>query len=183
MCRFIQAERNLPSLKLTHVKMDGWKRNETFWGPAHFQVLLLMGPWNPVNSPVEGTVVYPIVYRVLAPSQVVGNGISGTHQPYVSFTGGRFAQFPPGSIEFWTFTGRWFPIVGPVTKATRLSNGHVFTIPKRAQSKNCQVGIIQRFLYDPKTAFPNRPSQKESNLPTPLIARFVLFFFPWTFLL
>ena len=30
-----------------------------------------MGPWNPVNSPVEGQVVYPIIYKVLAPSQVV----------------------------------------------------------------------------------------------------------------
>jgi len=29
-----------------------------------------------LRSPVEGTVVYPIAYEVLAPSQVVGLGIS-----------------------------------------------------------------------------------------------------------
>ena len=38
-------------------------------------MILQVGPtvdgWNPVNSPVEGQVVYPIIYKVLAPSQVV----------------------------------------------------------------------------------------------------------------
>ena len=33
--------------------------------------LLLMGPWNPVNSPVEVGSLFPIIYRVSAPSQVV----------------------------------------------------------------------------------------------------------------
>ncbi len=32
--------------------------------------------WNPVNSPVEVGSWNPIIHKVLAPSQVVGNGIS-----------------------------------------------------------------------------------------------------------
>ena len=34
-------------------------------------VLLLMATRNPANSPVEGTVVYPIIYKVNYTSQVV----------------------------------------------------------------------------------------------------------------
>ena len=41
------------------------------WQYDQPNMILLMGPWNPANSPVEGQVVYPIIYRVLAPSQVV----------------------------------------------------------------------------------------------------------------
>ena len=36
---------------------------------------------NPVNSPVEGQVIYPISYKVLAPSQVVIAGFLN-HQQY-----------------------------------------------------------------------------------------------------
>ena len=45
----------------------------TYW-PAKITDRLEYYCWwfrNPVNSPVEGKVVYPIIYRVLAPSQVV----------------------------------------------------------------------------------------------------------------
>ena len=42
------------------------------------------------RSPVEEKAVYPIIYRVLAPSQVVGNGISSinsiTHDGSMGWT-------------------------------------------------------------------------------------------------
>ena len=46
--------------------------------PTNDPVIRLMATRNPVNSPVEvdSLSVYPGIYRVLAPSQVVGNRIS-----------------------------------------------------------------------------------------------------------
>ena len=52
--------------------------------PEFSNFILLMVGRNPANSPVEVGRLSTIIYRVLAPSQVVGNGISepSTVAPY-----------------------------------------------------------------------------------------------------
>ena len=54
-----------------------------------------------LRPPVEGKVVYPIIYRVLAPSQVVGLGIS--EPSTVSFKGHFFScqqSFIPFNVGY-----------------------------------------------------------------------------------
>ena len=50
---------------------------------------LLMATRNRAFTHQLRLVVYPIIYRVLAPSQVVGLGISGCHQQFLSATSQR----------------------------------------------------------------------------------------------
>ncbi len=58
----------------SHVKKNWWKEHVWLQVPAH-----TVDGWNPVNSPVEGTVVFPTIYKVSAPSQVVQDC---SHQQY-----------------------------------------------------------------------------------------------------
>ena len=59
---------------------------------------LLMVTWNPANSPVEVGSWNPIIYRVSAPSQVVGIGISAVNSTVVFFIKKKL-HLPPSMIS------------------------------------------------------------------------------------
>ena len=77
------------------------KKHFQLW-PCCFFIHYCWWRFKTTRKPVEGTVVFPIIYKVLAPSQVVGNGISepstvtwDVHPPE-KFQ--RFNQFPASKL-------------------------------------------------------------------------------------
>ena len=89
---------------------------------------LIVDGRNPARKPVEVKVVYLIVWRVLAPSQVVGNGISTTIviDIHRSFTSLRWPSFPHPSraendvLHFYISTHRLFNLTPPDVPALEI---------------------------------------------------------------